>query len=86
MNLYLISQSSNNNYDTFDAAVVCAPDEETARDMNPHDGEPLDWAARAASGYPGSWVMERSQVKVQLLGVAKPFSTPGLVLASFCAG
>ena len=26
MNLYLISQRDNNDYDTFSAAVVCAPD------------------------------------------------------------
>lgn len=43
MNLYLITQSENNNYDSFDFAVVAAPDEETARNMDPwgHDESTL---------------------------------------------
>jgi hypothetical protein len=35
MKLYMISQTKNNNYDTFDSAVVSAPDAETARTMHP---------------------------------------------------
>lgn len=35
MNLYLISQSQNNYFDTYDSAVVCAPDEDTARWTHP---------------------------------------------------
>jgi hypothetical protein len=43
MKLFLISQEENNGYDTFDGAVVAAPDILTARNMNPRNGEPVDW-------------------------------------------
>lgn len=33
--LFLISQTKNTRYDTYNAAVVCAPDEDTARHINP---------------------------------------------------
>lgn len=36
--LFLISQNKNTGYDTYNAAVVCAPDEETARHINPAVG------------------------------------------------
>ena len=35
MNLYLISQDKNNDYDTYDYALVVAPDKETARRIYP---------------------------------------------------
>ncbi|MFA6125419.1 hypothetical protein [Sphingomonas sp.] len=38
MKLFLISQNQNYDYDTYDSAVVAAPDEETARLMNPRNG------------------------------------------------
>ena len=39
--LYLITQSSVRGYDTYDRAVVCAPDEDTARRTHPNGYE--DW-------------------------------------------
>ena len=36
MTLYLISQSVNKDYDTFDSMVVSAPDEEVARQIHPY--------------------------------------------------
>jgi len=38
MNLYLISQSVNTEYDTYDSAVVAAPSEEVAKLMHPDGG------------------------------------------------
>jgi hypothetical protein len=35
MNLYLISQNVNNDYDTYDAAVVAANSEDEARLIHP---------------------------------------------------
>jgi len=35
MKLWLISQDVNSGYDTYDSAVVAAPDEETARQISP---------------------------------------------------
>jgi inorganic pyrophosphatase/exopolyphosphatase len=35
MNIYLISQTENEDYDTYNSAVVYAPDEDTARNLHP---------------------------------------------------
>lgn len=90
MNLYLISQSENNKYDTYDSAVVAAPDEETARNMNPWDGNPMtaeDW------NYPySSWCSAPDKVSVEYLGVLhksvdeKDDELPHVICSSFHAG
>lgn len=74
MNLYLISQSVNNDYNTYDSAVVAAPDEETARNTYPGWGE---WDY-------GRWARYRSDVKVELIGQTD--REAGVILASFNAG
>ena len=38
MNLYLISQNHNNDYDTYDSAVVVAESAESAKRMHPSSG------------------------------------------------
>ena len=44
MNLYKISQSANNDYDTYDSAIVAAENEEEARKINPCKYDPYrDW-------------------------------------------
>lgn len=83
-NLYLITQKENTGYDTYDGAVVCAPDEETARNMNPSTGKPMtvvDWEC----AFP-AWETNPKRVKVKWLGVAASSSKQGVVLASFIAG
>lgn len=82
MKLYLISQDDNNYYDTYDSAVVCAEDEETARNMNPRNGEPMtrdDWEQRYSS-----WCRAAERVSVEYLGETD--REKGVVLASFNAG
>lgn len=82
MKIYLISQTANNDYDTYDSAVVCAPDEETARNMNPSDGELMtaeEWKKRHSS-----WCASPEQVTVEYIGETN--REQGLVLASFNAG
>jgi len=73
MNIYLISQSVNNDYDTYDAMVVAAPDEETARHMHPSWG----WESNSWARYP-------SDVYVELIGQTD--REAGVILASFNAG
>jgi hypothetical protein len=78
--LYLISQSENTDYDTYDSAVVCAPDEEAARNTHPRSQSPYfdpedddSWC-----GY--------DKVTVKLLGLAYDDVEYGVVCASFNAG
>ena len=83
MNIYLISQEENDDYDTYDSAVVCAPDEETARNMNPSTGEPTMW--EKTSQYSG-WARSSISVKVRFLGVSDEGLEPGVICSSFHAG
>lgn len=41
MKLYLISQEENSDYDTYDSAVVAAPDKATAAAMYPDSGRAM---------------------------------------------
>ena len=66
MRLYLISQTENTGWDTYDSAVVAAPDEETARNMSPskwHDGEPHTFG----DGW-DDWATDPKNVTVTYLG------------------
>jgi hypothetical protein len=83
MNLYLISQTTNDNYDTYDSAVVAAENEEEARSLNPSGGfmTKEDWEALYTS-----WCNNPKQVKVMLIGKAIEGATTGVILASFNAG
>ena len=79
MNLYKISQCVNTGYDTFDAAVVAAPDEAAARNMNPAHGGPMNWTA--LDNYP-SWARNPVDVRVELIGVAAEGTHQSLIVAS----
>lgn len=83
MKLFLIEQQINTDYDTYDSAVVCAPDEETARNMSPDSGDPVNW--KKDQSY-SSWAYAPEQVKVTYLGEAVEGSIQGVVVASFNAG
>ncbi len=86
MNLYRISQSENHNYDTYDSAAVAAPDPETARDMDPTNGLPIDWMTQDNYGYCCNWAVSRERVNVEYLGVASEWLQEGVLCASFNAG
>jgi hypothetical protein len=80
MNLYLISQTFNEDYDTYDSAVVAAESEEAARLTPParrghNDGKSVElfWAAP-------------EHVSVKLIGEAAPGTEAGVICASFNAG
>ena len=76
MKLFLISQDQNNYYDTYDSAVVAAPDEETARNINP-----ANYAFKGSD----SWCSPE-YVKVRYIGEAVSDIEQGVVCASFNAG
>lgn len=85
MNLYLISQSENDAYDTYDSAVVCAESEDHARDFHPRPGKAvlIDWSR---SSHNEVWCKSRDSVNVRLIGTAAEGVAAGVLCASFNAG
>lgn len=81
MKLFLIAQSHNKWFNTFDSAVVAAPDEETAKNMYPGDGEPMDW-----DYIDRTWCVGPEHVSVTYLGEAENHVEFGVICASFNAG
>ena len=94
MKLWLISQNVNNDYDTYDSAVVAAESEEEARVIYPGDSD-YKWSGSGwqyhshdgqvfnMSGY--SWV-DPAAVDVQFLSDGYEGEAGTVVCASFNAG
>lgn len=81
--IYLISQNKFTGYDTYDSAVVCAPNEIIARRIKPcgliaENDEPQQ------KRHP-EWCSPLD-VKVERIGTADENQEVGLILASFNAG
>ena len=49
MNLYLISQDTNENYDTYDSAIVAAKTKKEARMFHPNEDDNWDGKAEQSS-------------------------------------
>ncbi len=79
MNLYHISQSVNNGWDTYDSAVVAAETAEQAAATHPYEFAAWD------SIFP-MWASFPEQVTVKLIGTALEGTTAGVILSSFNAG
>jgi hypothetical protein len=87
LNLYRISQSVNEGYDTYSDAIVAAHDEEEARHINPRGGHinPRGGHINPRGGDEGgfySWA-EPKDVVVELVGVSIPGTEVGVICASF---
>ena len=82
MNLYLISQDHNAEYDTYDSAVVAAHDESQARLIHPSRG--LQSEDSKEDEY-DVWTL-RELVKVELIGKAVNGTSIGVICSSFNAG
>lgn len=83
MNLYRISQTQNEGYDTYDQAVVAAETEEDAKNIIPSiDG----WSPGWSRAWDYGWCTGPEHVTVQLIGVATDSVEAGVVVASFHAG
>jgi len=86
MNIYKISQDVNDNYDTYDSAIVAAHSEKEAKMMHPHRGNFYDkpnWDG-TVEGY-SSWC-NVEDVKIRHIGIALEDIKEGIILASFNAG
>lgn len=79
MNLYKISQDVNNDYDTFDSAIVAAETEDEARNTHPEKNFPLGFDFN-------TYWCDQSQVTVEKIGTATKDTKAGVILASFNAG
>lgn len=84
MYLYLIKQDVNNNYDTYDSAVVIARSEEEAKTIHP-DGSRWDVTRWAGWRSDSSWC-NPEDVTVQLIGTSSSGEVGDVVVASFNAG
>lgn len=80
MNIYRLSQTVNQDYDSFDCCIVAAPDVETAQDMKPI--ESWLWDDHLVRD---AWA-PRQDVTVEFLGVALDWVGQGVLLASYRPG
>ena len=79
MRLWKISQDKNNNYETYDSAVVAAETEAEAKLMNPSNGEDIKPEPYS------SWVGDPADVQCEYIGEAKDGTQKGVICASFNA-
>lgn len=82
MKLFLISQTVNDGYDTYDSAVVCAESEDDAKSISPNGGNPTDEIDRWGNV---TWC-KISDVECEYIGEAKEGFERGVVCASFNSG
>jgi hypothetical protein len=79
MNLYKISQTEKEDYDTYDAAIVAASTEEVARNVHPFVG---GWESSV-----GTWASSPCNVVVEFIGATTNDYYDGeIILSSFNAG
>ena len=81
MNLYLIWQNINEDWDTYDSAVVCANSKKEARMIHPNGAD--DWDGK--NGEYDTWC-NIEDVQVAKIGIAYKKIKKGVVCASFNAG
>lgn len=81
MKLFLLSQNSNNEYDTYDSCVVCAENEKDARTISPDPYHPIDENYEYTS-----WAKTHESISCVEIGEANASEKRGIILASFNAG
>ncbi len=84
MNIYKITQTENNGYDTYDSAIVVAKSGEEAKKMHPNGKDKLP---KEESDYNySSWVNDPKDVTAVKVGETTYYKKPKVLLASFNAG
>lgn len=85
LKIYLISQSVNYDYDTYDSAVVVARNKYFARRTHP-DGNLIKNESELRKQNTGSWVNKFSDITIKEIGTANAKQLAGVICASFNAG
>ena len=89
LKLFLISQTENTDYDTFDSAVVACASAEEARNMHTAGGV-IDWARKqtgaALRAIDVEWCLKPESVFVKYLGEAADEVKTGVICSSFNKG
>lgn len=94
MNIYKVSQTINNDYDTYDSMIVYAENESNAKVINPggfHIFKNNSWYFVYADGSEKEKELDFTwchpdEVKVKYIGVNLDVKKEGVILASFNAG
>lgn len=85
MKLWRISQDKNNDFDTYDSAVVAAESKEDAIATHPSEfGEGVPDVGCVDRQY-GTWT-SKENIKCELIGEATEGVAAGVIVASFNAG
>ena len=85
MFLYRISQDVNDDYNTYDSAVVCAESEEEARMMHPAKFSYDDYEEWDGKDEEFSTWCAAKDVQVEIIGTAANNLPKGIVIASYNA-
>ena len=75
MNLYLLSQNSNDDFDSYNFCVVCAKDEEDAKTISPDNG-----VFEENKNY-GLWVKTKDLIFCEKIGKASIHLKRGVIVA-----
>ena len=87
MNLYLITQDFNTDYDAYEFAVVAAETEEEAKTIHPYDDNMPILDGNFIGPYClSTWAESVDQVKAEYLGIAKEGTEKGIIVVSFNEG
>ena len=79
MNIYLVTQTKNQDYGTYDSFICYAKTEEDARNMTP-EGK----AFNEFRIY--SWCSNQNHANVKFIGISEDADKEEVILASFNAG
>ena len=78
MKLFLLYQSENTWYDTYDSCVVCAENKEDAKNITP------DW--NILGRWSGVWGFKLDDIYADEIWTANKDQERGVIIASFNAG
>jgi hypothetical protein len=81
MQLYLLSQTENTGYDTYDSCVVAADNEKEAKTMHPNGYDVIPFKDDYFS-----WTNDPDNVDCMKIGTATKEMKRGVICASYHAG